>query len=519
MAPKMPKTRIKSAKTVAAERGLARQDRQNPRATEVAITQLEQRVSGGAALDGMSKVVVSFYMDNVVADVVQHQRAVLEKFVPADFALVQKLSTRTHADALDDFVKNTEYDLIVVLDIDCVPLSASSVPTLAMRAAQGELVGCVQRANHIDNHGHLYIGAFCMAFTRQLWEKLGRPSFQPTSRGDVGEELTYRCEEIHQPIHMIWPSSVEVALWDLTDKQKFGLNTEYDGSFLHAFGIRESANQRKFVDRCRDIMGTSLPIRTAPLAQVTDVSACVESDKYYWHRYVDKYEQAFTSLGDVSDILEFGVFEGASIRWLGQRFPGSKILGADITAPRPTWPRGSRFDYVQADQSDTSAIRAMLSRFDRRYDLIVDDGSHLPPHQASCLVEAFPFVRPGKLYIIEDIHTCHPDNPDFSHYSPPGAANCLHVLLAMQHLKDCSLPLSPEVAVTLATPGFFSTDDLVYLFENIRGIDFFKRTSLPLRCYRCRSSAFNYKQLRCVCGVDLYAASDSMSALLWKVDS
>src|SRR5215471_14244371 len=133
MAPKMPKTRIKSAKTVAAERGLARQDRQNPRATEVAITQLEQRVSGGAALDGMSKVVVSFYMDNVVADVVQHQRAVLEKFVPADFALVQKLSTRTHADALDDFVKNTEYDLIVVLDIDCVPLSASSVPTLAMR--------------------------------------------------------------------------------------------------------------------------------------------------------------------------------------------------------------------------------------------------------------------------------------------------------------------------------------------------------------------------------------------------
>jgi hypothetical protein len=518
MAPKMPKTRIKSAKTTAAEQGVAYQDWQTQRAIEVAIAEPEQQTSRGATLDRMSKVVVSFYMDNVVADVVRHQRAVLEKFIPPDFALVQKLTTGTHAAALDDFVRNTEYDLIVVLDIDCVPLSASSIPALAMRAARGELAGCVQRANHIDNHGHLYVGAFCMAFTRQLWEKLGRPSFQPTNRGDVGEELTYRCEAIQQPIHMIWPSSVGVALWDLTDKQKFGLNTEYDGSFLHAFGIRDSASQRRFVDRCRNIIGTASPI-AMPLGQGIANDACVESDKYYWHRFVDKYEQAFASLAEVSDILEFGVFEGASIRWLGQRFPSSRILGVDITAPKSTWPRGDRFDYVQADQGDSSAIRGMLTRFDRGYDLIVDDGSHLPPHQASCLVETFPFVRPGKLYIIEDIHTCHPDNPDFRHYSPPGTANCLHVLLAMQHLKDCSLPLSPQVAATLATPGFFSTDDLAYLFENIRGIDFFKRTSLPLRCYRCRSSTFNYKQLRCVCGVDLYAASDSMSALLWKVDS
>jgi hypothetical protein len=514
MAPTMPKTRIKSAKTTAAEQGVAQQDWQTQRAIEVAIAQPKQQASRGASLDSMSKVVVSFYMDNVAADVVQHQRAVLEKFIPPDFSLVQKLTAGTHAAALDDFVRETAYDLIVVLDIDCVPLSASSIPTLAAHAARGVLAGCVQRANHIDNRGHLYVGAFCMAFTRELWEKLGRPSFQPTNRGDVGEELTYRCEAIQQPIHMIWPSSVEVPLWDLTDRQKFGLNTEYDGAFLHAFGIRDSANQRKFVGRCRNIIGENLPTSTS-LAR----HACVESDKYYWHRYVDKYEQAFTSLGDVSDILEFGVFEGASVRWLEQRFPSSRILGVDITTPKPTWPSGSRFDYVQANQGDSSAIRSMLARFDRGYDLIIDDGSHLPPHQASCLVEAFPFVRPGKLYIIEDIHTCHPDNPDFKHYSPSGTANCLHVLLAMQHLKDCSLPLSGEMAATLATPGFFSPEDLVYLFEKIRGIDFFKRTSLPLRCYRCGSSAFDYKQLRCVCGVHLYAASDSMSVLLWKADS
>src|SRR4029077_11438544 len=159
-----------------------------------------------------------------------------------------------------------------------------------------------------------------------------------------------------------------------------------------------------------------------------------ESDKYYWHRYIDKYEQAFALLGDVNDILEFGVLEGGSIRWLAKRFPHSRILGVDIVAPTPNWPRDDRIEYAHADQGDSRAIRAMFANFGRRYDLIIDDGSHLPPHQASCLIEAFPFIRPGGLYILEDVHTSHPENPDFRQYNTPGIANCVHVLLAMQHL-------------------------------------------------------------------------------------
>src|SRR5262249_8996013 len=157
---------------------------------------------------------------------------------------------------------------------------------------------------------------FCMAIARQLWERLGCPSFQPTARGDVGEELTYRCEEIGQPLHMLWPSSVETPLWDLTDGRKFGVNTEYSGSFLHTFGIRDSQNQHKFVDRCRDIVGY------------------LDSDRHYWHRYTDRYEQAFASLGVVRDVLEFGVLEGASIRWLHHRFPEARIVGVDIISPQ-----------------------------------------------------------------------------------------------------------------------------------------------------------------------------------------
>jgi len=81
---------------------------------------------------------------------------------------------------------------------------------------------------------------------------------------------------------------------------------------------------------------------------------------------------------------------------------------------------------------------------------------------------------------------------------------------------DCAEPLSNEIASALTSPGYFSEDDLFNLFGAIETIDLYRRTILPLRCYRCGSSAFDYKRLRCGCGVDLYAAADSMSFLLWK---
>jgi hypothetical protein len=213
----------------------------------------------GAAADpilaDLAVTVVSIYMDNVAADVASWQRAVLEAFKPSGFEVEQILTTRSHGSAIDDFLARSDHDLVVLLDIDCVPLHAHSLPNLAARAARGAVAGCVQRANHIQNDAHLYVGPFCMAFTKRLWEDLGRPSFEPTARGDVGEEFTYRCEMSGRAVDLLWPSFVETPHWDLTDGRRFGQNTEYDGLFLHAFGIRDRANQGRFVQRCRDIVG------------------------------------------------------------------------------------------------------------------------------------------------------------------------------------------------------------------------------------------------------------------------
>jgi hypothetical protein len=200
-------------------------------------------------------LIASIHMGNIPAEVVGAQRAVLEALAPPEFELRQVLTTKSHGLALEEIMTNAANDVVLFLDIDCVPLTKDAIPALAATAQDGALAGCVQRANHIANGAHVYVGAFCMAVSRPLWERIGRPSFEPTPRGDVGEELTYRCEETGAPVAMLWPSCVEEPHWDLTEGRRFGVNTEYAAAFLHTFNIRSPQYQPKFIQRCRAILG------------------------------------------------------------------------------------------------------------------------------------------------------------------------------------------------------------------------------------------------------------------------
>ncbi len=500
-----------------------------------------------------SKTIVSFYMDNIPTELVEMQKAMLDEFALPEFKVKQIKTFKSHSDSLDEFMKTTDSDIVLFLDIDCVPLHSHALIDLATYAERGELAGCVQRANHIENGNHLYVGPFCMALSRALWIELGSPSFKPTERGDVGEEITYLCEARSKPVHMIWPSAVEEPMWELAPNVKFGFNTEYSRSFLHTFGIRHGENRHKFIERCRVLLagaenkasGTYAPAKAeqsnqvnAPAARALHTSTksfvpdgpgplltfsiaahdhvSLGTDKEFWHRYTESYDRAFATLGEVNDILEFGVLNGDSIRWLAGRFPEARIVGADIIDQRPGWPISERIQYVQVDQSDRAAIRRMFNTLDRKYDLVIEDGSHIPQHQAACLIEGLPFVRPQKLYIVEDIHTSHPDNVDFHQYNSPGIANSLHILLAIEHLKHCGQELTSELAATLASPGFCTTDEVRCLFAQISTLELYRRSSLPLRCYRCGTNQFDYKSLRCTCGADLYSAADSMAFLIQR---
>jgi len=253
--------------------------------------------------------------------------------------------------------------------------------------------------------------------------------------------------------------------------------------------------------------------------RVATAAAIVDSDKHYWHRYTETYRNAFAALGDVRRAIEFGVFRGASIRWLAECFPDAEVIGADILPVQPEWPHGERISYRQIDQGDRLAVAAMLGGITGEVDLIIDDGSHIPQHQASCLAEGMARVRPAGLYILEDICTSHPLRQDFAHYSVANGnrvPNALNVLMAIQHLKDIGRACGPDQASALAAQGFLSRNDVAALFTMTDRVDIYKRTQLPLRCYSCGGVDYDYVSWLCRCGAELYQPANSMAALVWK---
>ena len=197
--------------------------------------------------------VVSFFMENIPQGIVRSQRAIISKFLPEGFDFKQIMTDKSHYESLDDYMASSLDDATIFLDIDCIPLHSSALLELASAALQNELAGCVQRASHIDNNQHLYVGPFCMSLTTRLWHSLGRPSFRPTAVGDVGEQLTYECEERGIRTRFIWPTFVEQELWPLVEGVSFGHNTVYGDAFFHAFSIRSDSTRSAFLEYCSEV--------------------------------------------------------------------------------------------------------------------------------------------------------------------------------------------------------------------------------------------------------------------------
>lgn len=172
-----------------------------------------------------------------------------------------------HGEILDIYVPRLldSYDSVLVLDIDCIPLSSKAVQAAFDQIEKGFLFGCAQRSLHIDNNEHVYIGSPCIGFTRDTYIKLGSPSFLPTDRGDTAEELTYKAEANIIPLRILMPSKYESdsydgTQWDLgTNKPRYGVGTTFADDtgtemFYHLFESRRLVHDQLFINKCKEVL-------------------------------------------------------------------------------------------------------------------------------------------------------------------------------------------------------------------------------------------------------------------------
>jgi 23S rRNA U2552 (ribose-2'-O)-methylase RlmE/FtsJ len=94
------------------------------------------------------------------------------------------------------------------------------------------------------------------------------------------------------------------------------------------------------------------------------------ADKATHHGFCDFYEKHLPTR--INRLLEVGVMDGASLRMWRDYYPQAEIVGVDIRACNPV----EGCTVLQGDATDPVFL-ATLGRF----DVIVDDGSHMTADQ------------------------------------------------------------------------------------------------------------------------------------------
>lgn len=196
--------------------------------------------------------IISFHNGNIPEEVIRAQKKVFDKF---ELNLEQIKTTLQHPDAIDYFLSTEQWDCAVIFDIDCIPLIPGYVESEVDFVLRNKyLSGAAQHASHIPGSIDYVSPAFCV-LSREVFNKLGKPSFAATARGDVGAELTYMAKDNNVFTYMLPVTHVVKEMWPLSNGKMFGIGTTYGDVIYHAFESRMNAEARNlFVEKCEQVL-------------------------------------------------------------------------------------------------------------------------------------------------------------------------------------------------------------------------------------------------------------------------
>lgn len=123
-----------------------------------------------------------------------------------------------------------------------------------------------------------------------------------------------------------------------------------------------------------------------------------------WLHYFDIYDCHFRRFrGKEVHFLEIGVYSGGSLdMWRDYFGPNAQIYGADIEPDCRVYERDGVRIFI-GDQENREFWRYFRQTVPA-LDVVVDDGGHAPEQQIVTLEELLPFLRPGGIYLCEDVH-------------------------------------------------------------------------------------------------------------------
>lgn len=128
------------------------------------------------------------------------------------------------------------------------------------------------------------------------------------------------------------------------------------------------------------------------------------SDK--WSIYLSTYDHIFSEYRDRPvRILEIGVQNGGSLEIWQKYFPNAEIIvGCDVNLACGNLVFDSRKIKISVGDANTDETERDIISMSEKYDIIIDDGSHLSSDIIRSFARYFPHLSEGGMYIAEDLH-------------------------------------------------------------------------------------------------------------------
>ena len=135
------------------------------------------------------------------------------------------------------------------------------------------------------------------------------------------------------------------------------------------------------------------------------------TDKNLYHTYANFYADTISGLykeDEEFSLLELGVYYGGSCAAWCESIPNSFICGVDHNLGR-IWINPSDYKNLTLLSGSHEDSKTYDSLGDRKFDIIIDDGSHIDRDQVANFLILRNKLKDGGVYVIEDIYPTPPN--------------------------------------------------------------------------------------------------------------
>ena len=274
---------------------------------------------------------------------------------------------------LEKCAAGKQYDLVIVLDgmekAQSFSKAVSAVKSVC--AEHGKIILLARTPNERGTQLRLY---YYDDIWRYEWQDVVKlfPEFRMES-GLVFNPAYFIAVKLERQVKEEKPISSRVEIFNCRAGKRITQVESQDRGYFSKYRELDTIGIMCYTDKCR-----------------------------YDHNYLDKYEFFLRNFKmDTFNLLELGVYKGASERMWKKYFLYAQIFGVDINEACKQYEE-DRIKIIIADLSREDSLQRLK---DIQPAIIVDDASHLWSHQIKALFVLFEALPSGGIYIMEDLET------------------------------------------------------------------------------------------------------------------